>query len=143
MSFAVDTNLLLYAVNQDSEFHQSAKKFIETCAQKEESWMMPYPVVHAFLRISTHAAILPKPLTSSQSFDIVESILRLPHVVCIGEEGDLWKIYKEEVFSLHLKGNDFPDALIVSVLKVHGVSTFYTKDRGFLRFKNIKAIEPF
>jgi hypothetical protein len=34
--FAIDTNLLVYAHNRDSPFHESAKRFIETVMNERD-----------------------------------------------------------------------------------------------------------
>ena len=142
MSFAVDTNLLLYAINQDSEHHGKARKFVEGCARGTETWAMPWPVLHAFLRISTHPAILPRPLTPAQAVEIVDDLLDNPRVLLLSEGEGFWNWYKPAILSLHLKGNAVPDAHIAALLKSNGVTLLYTKDRDFLRFKGIKAVDP-
>jgi uncharacterized protein len=142
MSFSTDTNILLYAINQDSEFHRQAKQFVEDKARGTETWIMPWPVVHAFLRISTHGGILPKPLSPLQAISIIEQLLELPHVHLISETDQFWPHYKKEIIGGHFRGGAITDALIVALLKEHGVSTIFTADRDFLKFKGIRAINP-
>jgi uncharacterized protein len=130
-------------VNRDSPFHQQAKAFIESCAGKGETWYVCLPVIHAFLRISTHPGIMPSPLTPKEAVAIIDGILQLPQVRKIGDEGpNFWDIYKKEITTEHLRGNRITDAVIYSVMKAHGVRTIYTKDRDFLMFKGINAIDP-
>jgi uncharacterized protein len=142
MSFSTDANILLYAVNQDSEFHKQAKRFVEGKALGTETWIMPWPVIHAFLRISTHGGILPGPLSPLQAVSIVDQLLELPHVHPISEKDQFWSHYKKEILGGHLRGAAVADALIVALLKENGVSTIYTADRDFLRFRGIRAINP-
>jgi hypothetical protein len=143
LSFVVDANLLLYAVNESSEYWSKAKAFIEKCAESEEQWCMPWPVVNAFIRISTHPAILPHPLSPSQSVAVIDQILELPHVVPLGEDStSFWKTFRHDITSLHLRGNAISDAFIVAIMRSKGVSTIYSKDKDFLRFSGIKLIDP-
>jgi uncharacterized protein len=143
LSFAVDTNLLLYAVNEESLFHRAAKEFIDRRAESGEQWCMPWPVASAFVRISTHAAILPHPLTPAQALSVMDQILELPHVVLAGgDDPGFWKVFRHEIASLHLRGNAVTDALIVAILRFHGVSTIYSKDKDFLRFTGLRVIDP-
>jgi hypothetical protein len=142
MSFAVDTNILLYAVNQSSEYHRRANGFVEARARGTETWAMPWPVLHAFLRISTHPAILPHPLTPAQAVGVVDDLLDNPCMLLLSEGDGFWKDYKADILSLHLKGNAMPDTQIVALLKSNGVTLLYSKDRDFLRFKGIKVIDP-
>jgi toxin-antitoxin system PIN domain toxin len=143
VSFVIDANLLLYAVNEDSEYHRKAKAFIEKCAAGAEHWCMPWPVVNAFVRISTHPAILPHPLSPVQAITIIDQVLELPQVVPAGEDSaDFWKLFRSDITSLHLRGNVVSDALIVAIMRSNGVSTIYSKDKDFLRFVGIKVIDP-
>jgi toxin-antitoxin system PIN domain toxin len=142
MSFATDTNILLYAINQDSEFHCKAKQFVEEKISGVETWIMPWPVIHAFLRISTHGAIVPRPLSPAQAISIIDQILYLPHVHLIGETDEFWSYYKKEILGGHLRGGAITDALIAALLKENGVSTIFTADRDFLKFKGIRVINP-
>jgi len=143
VSYVVDVNLLLYAVNEDSDLYPKAKSFIEKCAEGTEQWCMPWPVVSAFIRISTHPAILPKPLSPVQATQIIDQILSLDHVASMGEDSpDFWKIFKHDITSLHLRGNPISDALIIAIMQSNGVSTIYSKDRDFLRFAGLKVIDP-
>ena len=143
MSFVTDANLLLYAVNEDSEFHRKAKAFIEKCAESSEPWCMPWPVINAFIRISTHPSILPRPLSSAHAIGVVNQILELPQVSTAGEESpDFWKLFSGDVGSYHLRGNAISDAHIVAIMRTNGISTIYSKDKDFLRFTGIKVIDP-
>jgi len=143
MSFTIDANILLYAVNRDSPFHHQAKAFIESCAENTESWYISWTDIHAFIRISTHPNVMPIPLPPKEAVSFIDQILALPHVQTIGDnEPGFWDIYKEEIATAHLRGNQLPDAIIVAVMKANGIKTIYTRDRDFLRFRKIKVIDP-
>lgn len=143
MSYTLDANILLYAVNTDSQYHIQAKTFIESCAANDESWYFSWPVIHAFIRTSTHQKIMIKPLAPREATAFIDQFLQLPQVQIMGEnELDFWDIYRKEIESAHLRGNQIPDAIIVSIMKSHGIRTIYTKDRDFLCFKDIKVIDP-
>jgi hypothetical protein len=142
MSYAVDANVFIYAVNEESEFHHKAHAFINTCIAREEAWVIPWPTIHAFLRIVTNAGILPQPLAPEAAITIIDELISLPQVQVAGENDEFWRVYKDDFLSLHLRGNLVPDGVIVAILKSQGVSTFYTKDRDYLRFKGIKVLDP-
>lgn len=143
MSFVVDANVLLYAVNSDSEYHHKARKFIEKCAETDEHWCLPWPIICAFIRIATHPSILPYPLATAQAVEIIDGLLELPHIVPAGEDDpDFWRIFRNDLSSLHTRGNDVSDALVVAIMRSKGVSTIYSKDRDFLKFSGIKVLDP-
>ncbi|MFH0921610.1 MAG: TA system VapC family ribonuclease toxin [Fibrobacterota bacterium] len=142
MNFSVDANLLLYAVNQDAVHHVRAKGFIEEKARSSETWIFPWQVAHAFLRISTHSGILPHPLALAQAVLVLERFLGLSHVRFVAEGERFWEYYKTAVLTGHIRGGAISDALIAAILKEQGVSTLFSADRDFLKFKGLRVINP-
>jgi uncharacterized protein len=142
LSFATDANLLLYAIHRESEHHAKAKLFIESCMAGKELWILPWPVVHAFLRISTHTSIFRNPLSPDQAVGVIDRLASLPHVQFIGERTGFWEGYKASIQKHKARGNAVPDTLIASLMLEHGVTTLYTKDRDFLRFEGLKVVDP-
>lgn len=103
---------------------------------------MPWPVVHTFLRISTHGSILPHPLSPTRAIGVVEQLFSLQHVIPVGEDVDFWAPYSHDLRALHLRGNLIPDAHIAALLKQEAVTTLYSRDRDFLRFKGFRVVDP-
>jgi len=143
VSFSTDANVLLYAINKECDVHQAARAFVQQLAAKQETWILPWPVVHAFMRISTHPGIFPSPLSPEDALSVMEDIMRLPHVVCVGEGNRFRDHYRTDVLDLHLRGAAISDALVMSILREQGVTTLYTRDRDYLRFKGIDVVDPF
>ncbi|MBD3418479.1 MAG: hypothetical protein GF398_00020 [Chitinivibrionales bacterium] len=85
MSYTIDANILLYATNEDSAFHIKAKEFIESCANGNETWYLSWTAIHAFIRISTHPKIMPRPLTPHEAVSVIDTILGLTLVQTIAE----------------------------------------------------------
>ena len=144
MSYSIDTNILIYAFNRDSDYHGKAVKFIEDLSNSsEETWIMPWAITHSFLRIITHPGILPSPLSPAHAIEAIEQLFALKNVIPAGETDDFWPVYKKEFLSLPARGNSVPDTQILSILKINGVKKFYSKDKDFLRFESIRVIDPF
>ena len=49
---AVDTNILVYAHREDSEFHTAALAALTDLAENHHRWAIPWPCIHEFLAIS-------------------------------------------------------------------------------------------
>jgi len=58
VSFALDVNILLYASDSDSPYHERAKAFLETCMQQAELFCLGWPTVMSYLRIATHPSVM-------------------------------------------------------------------------------------
>jgi toxin-antitoxin system PIN domain toxin len=142
VSFATDANILIYAVHRESEHHAKAKAFIETCMAGPELWTIPWPVIHAFLRIATHTGVFPNPLSPAQATSVIDNLAALPHVQFIGESPGFWNDYKAGILAHQSRGNAVPDTLIAFTLLAYGVTTLYAKDRDFRRYEGLKVIDP-
>lgn len=103
---------------------------------------MPWPVIHAFLRISTHPAIFTSPLSIRESISIIKEFLEHPRLLLAGETPEFWEIYEKELLSVSARGNLVPDTQISALLKLNGVKTLYSCDRDFRKFDGLKVIDP-
>ena len=66
---AVDTNLLVYAHREDSPWHTVAYHCIERLAEAPGPWAIPWPCLHEFLAIVTHARIYNPPTPGVAALD--------------------------------------------------------------------------
>lgn len=58
MTHTIDANLLLYASDSSSPFHDRAIELIDDMATSPEIVYLFWPTVMAYLRIATHPAVL-------------------------------------------------------------------------------------
>ena len=143
MSFAVDANILLYASDTASPFHEPARAFLHERAAGAELFCLGWPTLMSYLRIATHSRIFAKPLTPATAVDNVESLLSLPNVRALGEGERFWECYAEATRGVIVRGNLTPDAHLVALLLEHGVPLLYTIDSDFKKFSAIDTLSPF
>lgn len=142
MSQTVDANILVYASNEADEVHVVARSLIEKLAAGPDLVYLFWPTVLGYLRIVTHPAILPRPLTAKDAMGNIEGLLAQPHVRTAGETSDFWGMFRA-VAGPRVRGNDVPDAHLVTLMRSHGVRVIHTRDRDFRRFDDIEARDPF
>src|SRR5689334_17409037 len=75
-----DVNLLVYAYDQQSPYHERAAKWWEGLLSGEEPVGLLHIVVFGFLRIVTNPRICANPLTANAAAAIVRSWLQQPPV---------------------------------------------------------------
>jgi len=143
MSAAIDVNVLLFASDTGSPFHQRAADFLEARAKGPDILYLAWSTVMSYLRISTHPAIFASPLQPEEAARNAEALLRLPHVRTLAEEDGFWNLYREVTQKLATRGNDVPDAHLATLLRQHGVATLYTSDRDFRKFDFLTVRDPF
>ena len=139
---AVDTNLLIYAHREDSDFHQQAVEAVQGLAEGGRRWSIPWPCVHEFLAITTHPKIFLPPTPMATALDAMEVWLGSPDCETIGEEPGYFELLKKLVIRGKITGPAVHDARVAALCIHHGVQVFWTADRDFSRFAALKTHNP-
>jgi toxin-antitoxin system PIN domain toxin len=101
-----------------------------------------WPTIMGFLRISTHPAIFNDPHTPEQAAGAITGLLQRPNVRAPAEQDGFWDIYRATADD-QTRGNHVPDAHIAALMRQHGVSIIYTRDRDLRRYEMIDVRNPF
>jgi toxin-antitoxin system PIN domain toxin len=143
LSSTVDVNVLVYASDGSSPYKVAAVELLERLAQGPEILYLFWPVVIGYLRISTHSAIFPRPLSIEAATQNIDQLLTLPHTRTRGEGEDFWRVYRTVTSGIAVKGNLVADAHLASLVREYGVDTLWTHDRDFRKFDGIRIRDPF
>ena len=139
---AVDTNLLVYAHREDASWHESAYRSIERLATGVGSWAIPWPCVHEFLAIVTHARIYVPPTPVAAAVDQVSAWLEAPGVVLLAESEEYWPRLQALLIAGRITGAHVHDARVAALCLYHGVEELWTADRDFSRFPELRTRNP-
>ena len=143
MSSTVDVNVLLYASDESSRFHEPARELVDRLAAGPELLYLFWPVLMGYLRIATHPAIFTRPLPVEEAVANVEGLLSVPHVRALGEQDDFWRAYASTTAGRVIRGNLVPDAHLVALMRQNEVPSIWTHDRDFRTFEGIRVRDPF
>jgi toxin-antitoxin system PIN domain toxin len=139
---AVDTNVLVYAHREDSEWHGPAYACIENMAGSRAPWAVPWPCVHEFLAIVTHPAIYVPPTPAEAALDQVAAWLETGNLVLLAETDGYWERLRDLVRDGKVSGPQVHDARIAALCLHHGVDELLTADRDFTRYPDLKRRNP-
>lgn len=143
MSFALDVNVLLYAVDEENRNHSTAREFLERCAAGPEVCCLGWLTVMSYLRMATNPRIFARPLSPRVAEANVSALLALPHVRALAELEGFWEVYQRVTGGLMPRGNLVPDAHLAALLVQHGVTVLYTRDSDFRKFRELEVRDPF
>lgn len=142
MSVTVDANVLVYASNEADPAHRAARALVERLAAGPSLVHLFWPTIMGYLRIATHPAILLRPLTFAEASANITALVQRPHFRTHGEADGFWEACLATAGE-HARGNDIPDAHIATLMRQHGVTIIYTRDRDLRRYDSIEARDPF
>lgn len=136
---AVDTNLLIYAHREDSDFHEQAISALQGLAESGRRWSIPWPCLHEFLAITTHPRIFKPPTPIPIALETLEVWLESPGCEMIGEGPGYYDELKKLITNGKIAGPLVHDARIAALCIHHGVQVLWTADRDFSRFAALKT----
>jgi len=139
---AVDTNILVYAHREDSEWHERAEPLIRELAEGVEAWAIPWPCVHEFLAITTHPRIFRTPTPLLAALDQVDAWFQSPSLVKLAEDEDYWATLRTLIGQARISGPRVHDARVAALCLAHAVRELWTSDRDFSMFPALRARNP-
>ena len=139
---AIDTNILVYAHREDSQWHSVALKALTGLAESGAPWAIPWPCVHEFLAITTNRRIYAPPTPMTIALDAIACWTVSPALRFLGEGPGYFEHLADIAVSSKLAGAMIHDARIAALCVVHGVRQLWSADRDFSRFPQIKVVNP-
>lgn len=143
MSATIDVNVLLHASDSDTPEHPAARELILRLASGPALTTLFWPVLLSYLRITTNPRVYSRPTSPADAVKAIDELLIMPTVRIVGEDTRTWSAFKLLDVGQPIRGDLVPDAVIVALMLSNGVSTIYTRDRGFRRFDGIRVVDPF
>lgn len=139
---AVDTNILVYAHRKDSEWHEPALRRMQSLAEGQARWAIPWPCVHEFLAIVTHPRIYSPPTPIATALESIAVWLESPHCVMIAEGPGYFELLRRLSTEGRISGGLVHDARVAALCLHHGVSVLRSSDRDFSRFPELSTTNP-
>lgn len=137
----VDANVLLFAVDERSPFHERARDWLADRLNGARRVGLPWQSLEAFLRIATHPRAFERPLTPEQAWQRVRDWLA-SDVSWAPQPGARHAAVLGELIVRHdLRGNLIPDAALAALALEHGL-TIYSADTDFARFAEVSWEDP-
>jgi toxin-antitoxin system PIN domain toxin len=139
---AIDTNILVYAHREDSEWHERALAAVSGAAESSHEWAIAWPCLHEFLAIVTHSRIFRSPTPVDLAIGQVEAWLESPSLVVLGENDDYLDRFREIVLAARTTGARMHDARVAALCISHGIRELWTADRDFSMFPQLTVRNP-
>lgn len=137
----VDANVLLYAVDTGSHFHDQALSWLEGAMNGVERVGFPWVSLMAFQRIITHPRVSANPLTPADAWGYVTDWVDADQA-WVPQPGQRHReILGRLLTSGDLRGNLVTDAHLAALAIEHGTA-ICSFDSDFARFEDLTWINP-
>lgn len=133
----VDANILLYAVNEESPHHETARTWLDGAMSGHEPVGFAWIVVLAFLRVATHHAVFARPLVVDEAVLVANRWLEQPPAVTVEPSGRHLDDLRALLRATGTGGNLVTDAHLAA-LAVRYDAEIVTFDRDFGRFPGVR-----
>lgn len=137
----VDANVLIHAVNEGSREHATARDWLRQALLGTEAVAFAWTVALAFLRLSTHPAVFPRPLSPARAVGILETWLEGPPAVTIEPTRRHLALMSGLLERTGTAGNLVGDTHLAALALEHG-ATIVSFNRDFARFEGVALLRP-
>jgi uncharacterized protein len=136
-----DVNLLLYAYDSDSVFHEKAAAWWQDCLSGSETVGIPPVVIFGFIRIGSHPRVFQNPMTPAELAENVRNWLAQPVVQILESGSDHLDRVLKLLEAIGAAGNLVTDAQIAAFAIEYG-AVLHTADSDFMRFPGLRRKNP-
>jgi len=143
--FSIDTNLLVYAHNKDSEFNKKAVSFLEKVLNDRDekgnlSICLTTQVLIEFVNVITRQT-LERPVSIPGAIQIIKEYLTAG-VKILSQRNTQLRTFLELLSSIKTRKKIF-DVALAATLKDHNITGFYTVNvDDFKEFDFLEVINP-
>ncbi len=137
----VDANLLIYAVDADSPHHARVRTWWEALLSGPDNVGLPWLVLLAFVRITTHARIMQHPMAVDDALEYVERWLSVPGVTVVDAPPGMYPQLAAELRTSGTGGNLTNDTFLAVLARALD-AILCSADNDFRRFKDLQLYNP-
>lgn len=137
----IDANILLYAVDATSPFHERARPWLEQALNGSRRIGIPWASLLAFVRIATNARATANPLSPTEAWSFVEKWIDAPAVWIPQPTAAHRQVLGHLIVDLDLRANLVADAVLAALCVEHGL-TIVSADSDFARFGAVEWVNP-
>ena len=139
----VDTNVLVYAADQDSPFYAQCQTWLEAQRQQSEAWYTTWPILYEFLRVTTHPRVMRRPWKAPTAWKFVTTLLDSPGLSILVPTQRHPEVAAQVINELpQIAGNLLHDAHTAVLMREHGIRRVCTRDMDFHHFPFLEVVDP-
>jgi uncharacterized protein len=140
---SLDTNILIYASNEDAPEHKKAQKIVESLLDNAEEWIISDQVLVETYRALRNPVVLQKPLDPTGAWELVNFYREEAGCQRCCYDLEMWPRLETHLKSSRFEAKRTFDAILAVTLVGNAVDTFYTRNtKDFKQFGFRTLINP-
>jgi len=139
---AVDTGILLLAVNRWAPEHARASRVLEDLANGDVPWGLPWSVAAEFLERVTHPHAVARPLQAEEACGFLELLLESATVHPLAPTPRHVAVLRDVAGMVAHEAGLPPRIETAALLREHGVRELLSLDAGMRRWPFLSVIDP-
>lgn len=141
--FVIDTNVLVYAADEETAEHHTCRELIEGWRRQEGAWYLTWSIIYEFVRVTTHPRVMRLPWSTREAWSFVAALLASPGLGLLVETERHPAVVARITEELpDISGNLVHDLHTAALMREHGIKTIYTRDTDFHRFPFVEPLDP-
>ena len=141
MTAIVDTNVLIYATDRDSVFHEPCREWLASTLSGGGTVGFAWVALLGFVRIVTNPRIMSVPTTAEVALDVVDDWLRQSGAVVVSPTPNHVGVLRQLLSTAGAAGNLVNDGHLAALAIEHHASVC-SFDSDFDRFAGVRRFEP-
>lgn len=139
----MDTNVLVYAHRRESNKHRAAARLLQTLAEGDTPWAIPWPACSEFLSVVTNARFWGREsIDRDAAWRQLNAWARSPSVKMLSETEGFLPVFERIARRPRVNGRVVHDARIAAICIAWGTEVLLTSDRDFSLFPELKTRDP-
>ncbi len=137
----VDANVLLYAVNSASKYHQPSRRWLDGALSGSDTVGLTWVVLLAFIRLTTKEGLFPSPLRVDEAMGQVADWCQAPGAALVSPSVRHYDILGRLLDEVGAGGNLVNDAHLAA-LAIENRARIVSYDSDFGRFAGVHWDRP-
>lgn len=138
-----DTNVLVYAVDEDSLFHDPCRQLVSQAMDDPSPAFLSWGICYEFLRVTTHPRAPMSPWTVPQAWGYLQALLASPGIDLLTATQRHPAVLAKTLEEVPgIRGNVCHDLHTAVLMREHGISRICTRDKDFQRFPFLTVVDP-
>ncbi|MFC2131177.1 type II toxin-antitoxin system VapC family toxin [Bacteroidota bacterium] len=137
----IDTNLIVYALNKDSEFHKECLAIMSAALNGKLKAAIAEKSLYEFYAITTDKRRVEKPVSVKKATEIIELLIGSKIDILYSSPASISKTI-ELIRKYKVRKQDIFDYVLIGIMLASSITQIYTYNKkDFSRIKEIRVLE--